>query len=90
MYVEKKICDCDSTVIMYHENIRRIKRRYVYDRWLLVLNTGLMCSTCRSTFQASSNGDHHQMSYCINPVTKFQILLTCLHTILAEVVKRSC
>ena len=29
MYVEKKICDCDGTVIMYHENIRRIKRRLV-------------------------------------------------------------
>lgn len=27
MYVEKKICDCDATIIMYHENIRRIKRR---------------------------------------------------------------
>lgn len=27
MYVEKKICDCDGTIIMYHENIRRIKRR---------------------------------------------------------------
>ncbi|XP_032243064.2 RB1-inducible coiled-coil protein 1 [Nematostella vectensis] len=27
MYVEKKVCDCDSTLIIYHENIRRIKRR---------------------------------------------------------------
>ena len=27
--MEKKICDCDGTVIMYHENIRRIKRRQV-------------------------------------------------------------
>lgn len=27
MYVEKKICECDGTIIMYHENIRRIKRR---------------------------------------------------------------
>ena len=27
MYVEKKICDCDGTIILYHENIRRIKRR---------------------------------------------------------------
>lgn len=27
MYIEKKICECDGTIIMYHENIRRIKRR---------------------------------------------------------------
>lgn len=27
MYIEKKVCDTDSTLIMYHENIRRIKRR---------------------------------------------------------------
>ncbi|KAK3727883.1 hypothetical protein QZH41_010614, partial [Actinostola sp. cb2023] len=27
MYIERKVCDADSTLIIYHENIRRVKRR---------------------------------------------------------------